>query len=274
MTACAGNIGPGTPVCLDDQPLSTDDPDQTISSVTILQLQAVPDATWGPCISELKVGWEYGQNLSESGQSSFWLDSDRMGDRFVEARLTPQCDTTRALPSRSPAEGVERLIRVEESPGPIQVAVIPVAPRHRQYAGEVLAGLDGVVIEGRPISAFVPVSNAMPPVQIERALSNGQIVLIVDDREQASGTVEMRRPGDDPEFGITVDDALEELEDDLGVPRYRAEWFHLFEGGCITYVIDAEGSGAETVVSDLDDVLGFFPLAELRRAAQDVGFDV
>ncbi|HSF84432.1 MAG TPA: hypothetical protein VLG28_02075 [Acidimicrobiia bacterium] len=265
--ACAGEVGAGTPVCLES-------PDQSIAAVTILQLQAVPDATWGPCIAELRVGWEYGEYLSQSGQSSFWLDSDRMGDRFIEARLTPACDTTGALPARSPSSGIERFVRVQESPGPIQVAIIPVAARHGIYASIVLAELDGATVEGRPLMPFVPVSNAEVSVQIQRALSNGQIAMIVDDREVATGTVELRRSGDDPEFGISVEEAIEDLEDDLGDPRYRAEWYHRFPGGCITYVINAEGSGAETIVSDIDDVLGFFPLAELRRSAADQGFDV
>lgn len=265
--ACAGDIGPGTPACPDDAIESVD-------AVTILQLQAVPDAKWGPCIAELKVGWDYDDQVTESGRASFWLDSDRMGDRFIEARLTAECDVSGALPAPRPAPDVERLIRVEEQPGPIQIAVIPVAPRHRAYAGEVLAQLDGVAVEGRSIVAFVPVSNASPAMQIERALGNGQVAMIVDDREEVAGTVEMRRVGDEPRVAISVEDALEVIEDDLGDPRYRAEWFHLFPGGCITYLINAAGAGAETVVEDIDEVLGFYPLAELREGAESQGFDV
>ncbi len=265
--SCAGDLGPGTPACLED-------PADSIDAITILQLQAVPDATWGPCIAELKVGWEYDEHLTESGRATFWLDSDRMGDRFLEATLASTCDTTGAMPAFSPAADIQRLVQVEEAPRPVQIAVIPVAPRHSSYAGEVLAQLDGQTLEGRDVVAFVPVSNAAPAVQIERALNNGQVAVIVDDREEASRTVEMRRTGETPEVGVTIEDALDELEDDLGQPRYRATWFHLFDGGCITYRIDAEGSGAETVASDIDDVMGFFPLADLRRNAAAQGFDV
>ncbi len=266
-TACASDLGPGTPAC-------PEGPDANVAAITILQLQAVPDAKWGPCIAELKVGWEYSEHFTESGRSSFWLDSDRMGDRFIEARLTSQCDTTGALPAPHPQPGVERLIRVREQPGPIQLAIIPVAPRHRSYAGAVLAELDGVRVEGRALAPFVPVSNAPAAVQIERALGNGQIAVIVDDREEANGTIEVRRPGAQAEVGIRTTDLIEEIEDDLGHPRYRAEWFHRFEGGCITYFFDAEGSGAETVVEEIDDVLGLYPLAELRRGARAQGWEV
>lgn len=267
MTSCAGDVGPGTPACLDQG--GTPD----IAAVTLLQLQAVPDATYGPCIAELKVGWGYGTHLTESGRASFWLDSDRMGDRFLEARLTPACDAAGALPAPSPQGDIERLIRVDEQPGPVQIAIIPVSPRHSNYAGSVLAELAGVDVEGRALAPFVPDSNAPAAVQVERALANGQIVVVLDDREEATGTVEMRRSGEEARMGITVHDVVEAIEDDLESPRYRAEWFHRFSGGCITYVINAEGAGAELIVSEVDDVLSFFPLAQLRTALEDQGFD-
>ncbi len=268
LTACAGDTGPGTPACL----VEGATPD--VAGVTVLQLQAVPDATYGPCIAELKVGWGYNTHLTESGRASFWLDSDRMGDRFLEARLTPACNAVGALPAPSPQGDIERLVRVDEQPGPVQIAIIPVAPRHSGYAGSVLAELTGVAIDGRRLAPFVPDSNAPPAVQVERALANGQIVVVVDDREEASDTVEMRRPGEESQAGITVQDVVEAIEDDLEHPRYRAEWFHRFSGGCITYVIDARGAGAELVVSEVDEVLSFFPLAELRTALEDQGFDM
>lgn len=267
LASCAADVGPGTPICPDERR------DQ-VSAVTILQLQAVPDAMAAPCIAELKVGWEYGGHLSESGRSTFWLDSDRMGDRFLEAVLTPSCDAAGAVPAESPVRDVERRIRVLEQPGTIQIAVIPVAPRHGAYASEVLAQLDGRRLEGRGVTAFVPVSNAAPAMQIERALENGQVAVIIDDREEASRTIEMRRLGQEPEVGISIEDAIDELEDDLDEPAYRASWYHLFSGGCITYEIDAGGAGAETVAAEIDDVLGFYPLSELRRALEEIGRDV
>lgn len=265
--SCAADVGPGTPVCPDDRR------DQ-VSAVTILQLQAVPGAIVAPCIAELKVGWEYDGQLSESGRATFWLDSDRMGDRFLEAILTPSCDPAGAALAESPARDVERRIRVVEQPGTIQIAVIPVAPRHGAYASDVLEQLDGRRLEGRQTTAFVPVSNAAPAAQIERALENGQVAIVIDDREEASGTVELRRLGHEPEVGVSIEDAIEEIEDDLEEPAYRASWYHLFPGGCITYEINAVGAGAETVAAEIDDVLGFYPLAELRRALEELGLDV
>lgn len=244
-----------------------------VASSQILQVQAVTTAEWGPCIDELKVGWGYRQLEAKLGEATFWLDSDRMGDQFAQITLVEACDRTGALVTAEPAPGITRYIRVDEQPGPIQVAVIPIAPRHTGYAMDVVALLDGVELDGRPVAPLAPVSNASPPVQIERALSNGQAVVIIDDREEATQTVELRRPGEEPEVGISVPMALEELEDELGDRRYRAEWYHEFEGGCIVYTIDAAGAGAATVASDLDEVLGFYPLGDLRRGAEEAGLD-
>ncbi len=265
--SCAQELSPGTPECIDDF-------GERIGAVMMLQLQAVPDARWGACIEELKVGWEYEPQEAELGLARFWLSSDRMGTQFVEVALRESCDMSGAVPTRQPWPELERFVRVLEQPGPIQIAIIPVAPRHAGYVASVLAELDGVTLEGRPIAPLVPVSNAPAAVQIEQALGNGQIVLVADDREEASQTIELRRPGKGAEVGIDLEDALEEIEDDLGQPRYRAEWFHVFEGGCIVYRIDAKGAGAESVVQDLDEVLQFFPLREFREAVRAQGLDV
>ncbi len=265
--ACAQDLGPGTPECIDDF-------GERIAAVMMLQLQAVPDARWGACIEELKVGWEYEPQEAELGLARFWLSSDRMGNDFAEVALQASCDISGAVPTRQPWPEMERFVKVREQPGPIQIAIIPVAPRHAEYVASVVARLDGVALEGRPIAPLVPVSNAPAAAQIEQALGNGQIVMVADDREETSRTIELRRPGSTTRVGIDLEDALEEIEEDLGEPRYRAEWFHVFEGGCIVYRVDAKGAGAESVVEDLDDVLQFFPLREFREAVRAQGLDV
>lgn len=264
-SGCANQLGPGTPECVDQI--------TNVPGAVIIQLQAVRDARWGICIEELKVGWEYERQEAKLGEATFWLSSDRMGDRFAAITLAPSCDPAGAIRSVAPQPEMERFVKIDEQPGPIQIAVIPVAPRHASYAAGVLAQLAGMTIEGRPVTSFVPVSNASPAIQIERALANGQVVLVVDDREEATNSVEMRRSGGDPMVGVTVEEAMEVVEDELGHPRYTAQWYHVFSGGCITYDIDASGAGAETIAEDLDDVLGFYPLAELLEGARAAGFE-
>ncbi len=70
----------------------------------ILGAQAVPSAALLPCIAALPAGWNIGGADIASGQSSFWLDSDRAGPRAVTVTLTATCDTSgaRQIPSDQP----------------------------------------------------------------------------------------------------------------------------------------------------------------------------
>ncbi len=84
----------------------------------------------------------------------------------------------------------------------------------------------------------------------------------------------MRRAGRDPESGLTLEEALDEVADDLGDPVYRAEWFHTFNGGCIVYRFDAKGIGSEMIALEVLEAIGFYPLAELREGARQAGYDI
>ncbi len=88
-------------------------------------------------------------------------------------------------------------------------------------------------------------------------------------------TVELRFP-DEPvaQSGLRLETATSRIEDHLPELRYRGSWYHLFAGGCITYDIDAAGPGVQTIEADIRQVVGFYPLGELRRAAAVVGFVV
>ena len=118
-------VGPGIPECGDVGP------SEPVESATIVQLQAVPRAEWGPCIEELRVGWDYVAQFAEEGRAVFWLDSDRVGDRFVEVELTATCDPRGMEESPGPVPGMNRYTRVDEEPGDLVVAVVGVADRHR-----------------------------------------------------------------------------------------------------------------------------------------------
>jgi hypothetical protein len=265
--ACGTDVvGPGTPEC--------DDPGEEISTATIMQLQAVPDAKWGPCINELRVGWKYQDQFAESGRAVFWLDSDRVGERFVEIELTPTCDPGRAETVGNPEPDVERRVRVFEEPGDLPVAVVPVAARHVGDARALATSVTGRKIRERTLVPFVVESDGPAADRILEAQRTVGFVIVVDDAEITSGTVELRRPRHEAEQGITMEDALDEIEDDLDRPAYRAEWFHTFEGGCIVYRFDAEGSGSSLIDVEISDAIGFYPLGELRQAARDAGFDV
>ena len=267
LSACGNVQGPGFPECAEPS-LSG------LSAATILQLQAVPDAEWGPCIDDLEVGWEYESQFAESGRAVFWLDSDRVGSRFLEVELTPSCDPGSAEARGGPEEGIQRFVRVDEEPGDLVIAVVPVAPRHEGFARAHVTRIVGMKLAGRTAAPFVEASEGSASDRVQRALTSVGIVLILDDADVASDTVELRRAGHDPEIGISLENALDEIADDLGQPAYRAEWFHTFEGGCVVCRFDAHGSGVEAIPSEVSDALGFYRLAELRKLARDAGFSV
>jgi len=94
----AVDIGTAAPVCGTGHPM-------------ILSAQAVPSAALLPCIAALPSGWSVGGADVRSGQSTFWLDSDRAGSRAVTVSLTATCDTSGAERFPSDQPGAERFER-------------------------------------------------------------------------------------------------------------------------------------------------------------------
>lgn len=263
--SCGADFGPGVPECRTDLDL--------VPGAVIVQVQAVPTAEFGPCIEDLRVGWEYNAQHVKLGEVVFSLDSDRMGFEFARISLVEACDTAQTVNVGEVAPGVVRFVRVHVSSGPVTVTVIPVAPRHGVYASRVRAEFNASDIDGIELIAEPSMDTGPPAERIAAALDRGEVVVVLDDREEALGTVELRRVGEEPVFGLTVEEVIEEIEEDLGDPRYRAEWLHQFEGGCVVYEIDAKGQGAQHVAADLEAALGFYPLGELRRGAETIGLD-
>ncbi len=87
------------------------------SHAMILAAQAVPSASFLPCIAAFPSGWTAGPGTVASGKSSFWLDSDRAARQAVTINLnttsevsqvavtlTATCDTSGAhqIPSDQP----------------------------------------------------------------------------------------------------------------------------------------------------------------------------
>lgn len=78
----------------------------------ILAAQAVPSATFVPCITAFPIGWSYGGFFAETGTVRFWLNSDRAGIHAIQVELTETCDTSGAVEVEDPASrliGVRRL---------------------------------------------------------------------------------------------------------------------------------------------------------------------
>jgi hypothetical protein len=74
----------------------------------VLMAQAVPTATWVPCLDTVPLGWHLSDVEVRDGSGSFWLDGDRDGVRAIEVRLTASCDTGDASAIPSDRAGVRR----------------------------------------------------------------------------------------------------------------------------------------------------------------------
>jgi hypothetical protein len=88
--------------------------DGTPSNGVVLMAQAVPSASWVPCLEGMPLGWHLSEVDVDRGSARFWLDSDRDGMRAIEVRLTRFCDTAGATEIPSDREGMLRLERVTQ----------------------------------------------------------------------------------------------------------------------------------------------------------------
>jgi hypothetical protein len=70
---------------------------EPIESSLVLTAQAVPSATFLPCVQTLPAGWNVSGSVVQRGSASFWLDSTIAGIRAVQVELTETCDTTGAV---------------------------------------------------------------------------------------------------------------------------------------------------------------------------------
>ena len=96
-------------------------------SIFILAAEAVPSATFIPCIEPLPAGWSYAGSEVRSGSVRFWLDSDRVGARAVQVTMTSSCDLTGSV--QVALTGPSGLRLYEESD------VAPTTVRHYVFPG-------------------------------------------------------------------------------------------------------------------------------------------
>ena len=72
--------------------------------------QAVPSATFVPCVDTMPAGWGFGALDVERGSAIFYLDHDREGLRTAAVELSPSCDVRGATSEDVPGP-VERYVR-------------------------------------------------------------------------------------------------------------------------------------------------------------------
>jgi hypothetical protein len=261
-SACSAGerLGRDLPLCGEDY----------VGRSTVMQTLAVPTAMFGPCIDDLPLGWDYQHQEAESGRARFWIDSDRLGDDFLTVVLTEACDTTRAFHTADPRPGIEALSEGPLTVEPVSITVIPRTQAAVGYATEVAVDIAGRELKGRPINVELDGRDIPAETRVADARATGGHALVVGMTEELRRTVELVR-AEESEIE-PLEEALEDIEDDVSAPRYRASWFFLFEGGCIEWAFDAHGEDVATLVEDVAQALDFYDLATMRDWATRNGF--
>jgi hypothetical protein len=80
----------------------------------VLIAQAVPTASWLPCLDAVPLGWHLADVEVQDGSGRFWLGSDRDGVRAIEVSLSASCRTGRATEVPSDRNGVRRMELINE----------------------------------------------------------------------------------------------------------------------------------------------------------------
>ena len=239
----------------------------------VLQMQAVDTAEYVPCLNDLSAGWDYEDVRSERGKSRFWLDSDRLGPRFLEVTLTPSCtvgDATERVTDA--ATGVTEYRRVEVVSSTFTAVVVPVTPRVADYARELETELEARAFNDRRPSVLFDTSDSPLEDKVAAAAQQGRPIIIVDEQDAREGEATLQMPDEDEwTRGLDRDRLFDRIEDLLPKPSYTGEWFFVFDGGCIEYEFDAKGRGVDQLESDVSDALGLFPAGEVRRVMRSIG---
>lgn len=245
-----------------------------VSKANILSAQAVPNARYTPCLDKLHVGWDTVVWSAEDGEAGLrilavgaWGES-----RFLTARVTESCDVSDAIPVESGYPDIERYEDVESHTVDVVITIVPTGELPLQRARSFVVDLAGAEINDRPLTLTIDeaIEDAVLP-RVDRALLRGDYVWIVDELDAEEGTVELR--SNEPlaaGSGLNPDEALDLIEEVVPDAFYRGDWYFTFEGGCITYEFNAEGTLAHTVADDAEDALGFFPawrLDDIPRAS-------
>jgi hypothetical protein len=267
-SGCANaNLGLGEAACADST-------FGHIASATVLNVQAVPTAKYTPCLDELRLGWDSIEGFAEDGQAGIRIM--RSFDTFLSATVTESCDVSNAVAVESGYADVERFEDIEQQPTNITILIVPSGEQPLSASRSLVRDLVGVEIDDRPVTYVIDEDlDQSVNSRVELALSENDYVWIVDEVDAEEGTVQLRSnnaaaSGHD----LQPEVALDLIEDIVPGVFYRGDWYFTFDGGCITYEFDAEGTLAETVAADAEDALGFYPALELRNEAQDAGFNI
>lgn len=140
-----------------------------------------------------------------------------------------------------------------------------------------------LIIESQsvPSAALIPCVGALPigwSFETFHVDHRGTTFYLDSDRAGAQAVrVELRRSCDlDGSTEVPTDTpGAKQFEkiDALG-DRYAGTRYYVFEGGCVTYNFDFEGSGRTELAREVSLALDFYPRSELERRLAEVGVDL
>lgn len=267
-SACANsNLGREIPACPTDTGAIN-----SMGSSMILQMQAVDTAEYVPCLNDLKVGWSYEHLVAERFQSRFWLDSDRLGSRFLEVTLTPECEWGAATEVSASQDDASEYRDIEVTGSTVTIVIVPVTGRETAYALGIEGELEARQINDRQV--FVVFDERQIPLaeKVSNASGRDRPIIIVDEQDALAGTATLQMPGETQSVrGLDLDELLDRIEDRLPEPSFTGTWFTVFQGGCITYEFDASGPGVDRLAGDIEEALGLFPAGEIWGILRERG---
>lgn len=156
-----------------------------------------------------------------------------------------------------------------------------VPPKAPSCVEEQTAGMLIIEAQSVPTAALIPCVGALPigwSFETFHVDNRGTTFYLDSDRAGAQAVrVNLRRAcdvGDATEVPTDTPGARQfEKIDALG-DRYAGTRYYVFEGGCVTYSFDFEGSGRTELAREVSLALDFFPRIELERRLAEVGRDL
>ncbi|MDX2343491.1 MAG: hypothetical protein QNL12_07080 [Acidimicrobiia bacterium] len=270
MTLLVGgcsNLGLGEASCLP--------PERGVSAANIMTIQAVPTAKYTPCLDELRLGWDTVEWFAEDGRAGIKIT--RSISPFLTATVTPSCDVSDAIRVDSGFPDIERYEAIESQAAEIGITIVPSAERPLLSSRLLVDKLEGTEVDSRPV-IFTIDDNVDHQVgaRVDQALLKNEYVWVISELDAEEGTVELRSNDsalNNQGRGISTTEALELIDNSMPDVFYRGNWYFTFEGGCITYEFNAKGRLAETIATDAEDALGFYPASVVVEVARRQGMD-
>jgi hypothetical protein len=133
--------------------------------------------------------------------------------------------------------------------------------------------LEDVEIRGRTVVVSASKPDESTRARIDQAAASGAHVIIISIRDAEEGTLTLLVRGTDVEIQVDdLDDALEAIEDAESESSYTGNWYYTFDGGCVVYTFNAEGSGVATLDEDVQIALSLYDAEALRESARQAGY--